>query len=153
MQQQMHAAQMGAPGMSGQMPSQMNNEFMQQLQMQQRAQWAAAMGMGVAMPGSSAQALPSTYGYQNKVAMPQDVSEEQPTFVNAKQYRRILKRRQARAKLEAMRKVPSARKPFLHKSRHDHACRRLRGPSGRFLTKAEMKAQIDREHKKSELKD
>ena len=68
------------------------------------------------------------------------MSEEQPTYVNAKQYRRIIKRRQVRAKLEQQRKVPNSRKPFLHKSRHDHACRRQRGPSGRFLTKDEAEA-------------
>ena len=66
-----------------------------------------------------------------------EVTEEQPTYVNAKQYRRIIKRRQARAKLEAKWKIPG-RRAFLHKSRHDHACRRPRGPSGRFLTKAEL---------------
>jgi len=135
-------AQMQQAAQLGQMQQ---ADFMQQLQMQQRAQWAAAMGMH-----QPAMAQAAAYGgYASKVAMPQEMSEEQPTFVNAKQYRRILKRRQARAKLEQMRKVPSGRKPFLHKSRHEHACRRRRGPSGRFLTKAETEAL----RKSGDLKD
>ncbi|CAN0536506.1 unnamed protein product, partial [Laminaria digitata] len=40
----------------------------------------------------------------------QQVTEDPPTYVNAKQYRRIIKRREARAKLEARRKVAPQRK-------------------------------------------
>lgn len=41
-----------------------------------------------------------------------DVMEEEPLYVNAKQYHRILKRRQARAKLEADGRLPKERKVF-----------------------------------------
>ena len=40
----------------------------------------------------------------------QDMVDDQPLYVNAKQYHRILKRRQQRAKLEAQGKIPKERR-------------------------------------------
>lgn len=56
---------------------------------------------------------------------------EQPLYVNAKQYHRIIKRREARAKLA--RYMPTKRAPYMHESRHKHALKRKRGEGGRFL--------------------
>jgi hypothetical protein len=46
----------------------------------------------------------------NQSAVSSEPTEEEPLYVNAKQYNRILKRRAARAKLEAEGRIPRERK-------------------------------------------
>lgn len=51
----------------------------------------------------------STNNQFQRVPTTAEFLEEEPLYVNAKQYKRILKRRQARAKLEAEGKIPKTR--------------------------------------------
>jgi len=71
-----------------------------------------------------------------------DAQSNRPTYVNAKQYNRIMKRRDARRIQEEFYRKKQAdelrKRPYLHESRHKHAMKRPRGPKGRFLTKEEL---------------
>jgi len=65
-------------------------------------------------------------------------------FVNPKQYKRILVRREQRKKL--YKRLKRRQESFLYESRHRHSKNRVRSKDGRFLNKAELKQMRDREN-------
>ena len=62
----------------------------------------------VQMPTSNVTTTATTASAQTTASS--EPTEEEPLYVNAKQYNRILKRRAARAKLEAEGRIPRERK-------------------------------------------
>jgi hypothetical protein len=103
--------------------------------------------------------------------------EDEPLYVNPKQYNRILKRREVRARMDQKRRRTEEairtgklnirkmakgkdvskvveeddKKSYQHESRHKHAMRRPRGPGGRFLTAEEIKAKEEADFAQTQI--
>ena len=77
---------------------------------------------------------------QPKLPLPPTRFEDEPRYVNAKQYIRIMKMREKRQKQPDKLKII---KKYKHQSRHEHAVRRRRCSNGRFVSKSDTDKQDD----------
>eukprot|EP00455_Lapot_gusevi_P031371 TRINITY_DN339_c0_g1_i1.p1 TRINITY_DN339_c0_g1~~TRINITY_DN339_c0_g1_i1.p1 ORF type:complete len:219 (-),score=46.86 TRINITY_DN339_c0_g1_i1:230-808(-) len=94
-------------------------------------------GLHVGLTGLSLLAGASGFTSSTPALLPEPAADdEEPIYVNAKQYYRIMQRRVQREKARLMQPPADSRKKYMHESRHRHAKRRVRDKGGRFLKKA-----------------
>lgn len=81
--------------------------------------------------------------------IPQELPDEEPVYVNPKQYERIMKLRIKKAQRGMLKNAALAKDfakdSYKHLSRHLHAKRRERGTGGRFLSKEALKKKQEEE--------
>ncbi len=91
-----------------------NNNFMQNVNAnngmaQQLANFSTELGSPNLIQQQAQQQVPQSTLSNSGPNTPNSQAEEEPLYVNAKQYNRILKRRQARNKLENEGRIPKVR--------------------------------------------